>query len=230
MRKIIHVDMDCFFAAVEIRDKPHLKGFPVAVGGPPDKRGVVAACNYEARAFGVHSAMSSAQAFRLCPELQVIRPDIEKYRKVSGQVHAIFSQYTSLIEPVSLDEAYLDVSDCLSCKGSATLIAKSIRTAIFQELALTASAGIASCKFLAKIASDENKPNGLYVITPDSQDNFVSALALEKIPGVGKVTQQKLKALGWNTCADVLQQSSLNRMANLFGVFGETLWEALSWY
>ena len=166
-RKIIHVDMDAFYASVEIRDNPALKGKPIAVGGKADSRGVISTCSYEARRFGIHSAMPSAEAKRRCPELILIPGRMSVYKAVSAQIREVFARYTELIEPLSLDEAYLDVSDCSACRGSATLIAEQIRREILEETGLTASAGIAPNKFLAKIASDENKPNGQCVITPD---------------------------------------------------------------
>lgn len=224
MRKIIHVDMDCFFAAVEVKEHPYLKGLPVAVGGQPEKRGVVAACNYEARRFGIHSAMSSSEALKRCPDLQLLPLNIERYKEVSQQVRAVFCRYTDLVEPMSLDEAYLDVSESTLFEGSATRIAQHIRASIFQELQLTASAGVAACKFLAKIASDENKPDGLYVVTPEEQDAFVQRLALAKIPGVGRVTQNKLERLGFNKCKDIQENSSLSQLSKELGSFGEVLW------
>ena len=195
-RKIIHVDMDCFYAAVEMRDDPSLKGIPLAVGGSSDRRGVISTCNYEARAFGVHSAMATATAIRLCPKLKVIPGRMSHYQAVSKQIREIFSRYTQIIEPLSLDEAYLDVSDCELFQGSATRIAEDIRRAIKQELGLTASAGVAPNKFLAKVCSDENKPDGQCVIAPDEVDAFVVRLPLRKIPGVGKVTQARLANAG----------------------------------
>ncbi len=166
MRKIIHVDMDCFFAAVEMRDNPALRDIPIAIGGSRERRGVISTANYPARKFGVRSAMPTGMALKLCPHLTLLPGRYEAYKEASRQIQAIFSRYTSLIEPLSLDEAYLDVTDSTHCHGSATLIAQEIRQTIFNELQLTASAGIAPVKFLAKIASDLNKPNGQYVITP----------------------------------------------------------------
>ncbi|HOP23225.1 MAG TPA: DNA polymerase IV, partial [Gammaproteobacteria bacterium] len=180
--------MDCFYAAVETRENPQLKGKPVAVGGRPESRGVVAACNYEARAFGVHSAMPMGQAIKKCPQLIIVGVNIPLYRQISNEIHKIFHEYTDLIQPLSLDEAYLDVSDCKQCKGSATLIAAEIRQKIWQKHRLNASAGIAPNKFLAKVASDWNKPNGQFVITPENVDSFVADLPVKKIFGVGKVT------------------------------------------
>jgi DNA polymerase-4 len=165
-RKIIHCDCDCFYAAIEMRDNPELRGKPLAVGGASDRRGVVATCNYEARRFGVHSAMATATALRHCPQLIVVPPRMDKYREVSRQVQAIFSEYTDLVEPLSLDEAYLDVSRTQACRGSATLIAEEIRRRVRETLGITLSAGIAPNKFLAKVASDWNKPDGQFVIRP----------------------------------------------------------------
>lgn len=224
MRKIIHLDMDCFYAAVEMRDNPRYRKIPLAVGGDPKKRGVIATANYLARQYGVHSAMSSAQALKLCPHLKIIPGRHSVYREVSAKIHLIFRQYTQLIEAVSLDEAYLDVTDCLFFQGSATLIAQDIRQKIAQELELTASAGVAPLKFLAKIASDMNKPNGQYVITPEMMDDFIATLSLSKIPGVGKVTGKKLAELGLYTCQDVLNYD-LNKLLSLFGKFGSVLYE-----
>lgn len=224
MRKIIHIDMDCFYAAVEMRDNPRYRHLPIAVGGDPRKRGVVATANYLARHFGVHSAMSTAQAIKLCPNLKVIPGRHAVYKEVSNQIHQIFARYTSAIETLSLDEAYLDVTECKLCHGSATLIAQDIRQAIFNELELTASAGVAPLKFLAKIASDMNKPNGQYVIRPEQVNHFIEQLPLNKIPGVGKVTEKKLAELGLFTCNDVVNYD-LTKLLNQFGKFGRVLFE-----
>lgn len=222
-RKIIHIDMDCFYAAVEMRDNPSLIGKPVAVGASPSERGVLATCNYEARKFGLHSAMSSRQALKRCPQLILLPVDMPKYLGVSAQIHQIFRRYTDIIEPLSLDEAYLDVTDCSQCAGSATWIAAEIRQAIWDELKLTASAGVAPLKFLAKLASDQHKPNGQFVIRPDEVQNFVQNLPLAKIHGVGKVTNQKLAALGLRTCLDV-QRADQAMIYRHFGKFGKQLW------
>ena len=224
MRKIIHVDMDCFYAAVEMRDNPRYRNLPIAVGGDPRKRGVVATANYLARQYGVHSAMSMSQALKLCPNLKVIPSRHAVYKEVSNQIHQIFQRYTKAIETLSLDEAYLDVTDCKLCHGSATLIAQDIRQAIYKELELTASAGVAPLKFLAKIASDMNKPNGQYVITPDAVTSFIAQLPLKKIPGVGKVTEKKLAELGLITCQDVVNYD-VSKLLNQFGKFGRVLYE-----
>jgi len=223
-RKIIHIDCDCFYAAVEVRDNSALLGLPVVVGGLPGKRGVVAACNYEARKYGVHSAMPSSRAQKLCPDLRFITPDIKKYQLVSSQIHSIFQRYTDLIEPLSLDEAYLDVSDSLQCQGSATLIAQRIRSEIKNEINITASAGIAPNKFLAKIASDWNKPNGLFVVRPDDIDQFLIKLPVSKLFGVGKVTASKMLSMGIETCGD-LKEFSLVDLHRRFGQFGSRLYE-----
>lgn len=224
MRKIIHVDMDCFFAAVEMRDNPALRDIPLAIGGSAQRRGVISTANYPARKYGVRSAMSTAMALKLCPHLTLLPGRFEAYKEASNHIREIFSRYTPRIEPLSLDEAYLDVTDSEHCQGSATLIAREIRQAIADELNLTASAGIAPIKFLAKIASDLNKPNGQYVITPEQVPDFLATLTLGKIPGVGKVTAAKLETLGLRTCADV-QNADLAMLLKRFGKFGRVLWE-----
>lgn len=223
-RKIIHIDMDCFYAAVEMRDNPALRGIPIAVGGAADRRGVVSTCNYEAREYGVHSAMATAYALRLCPSLEVLPVRMNYYTEISRQIREIFRRYTDLIEPLSLDEAFLDVTDSNQCNGSATLIAQDIRAAIRRELNLTASAGVAPNKFLAKICSDENKPDGQCVVPPDQVEAFVRDLPLEKIPGVGRVTLKRLARHGLRTCADVraLDERELIRR---FGGLGEMLYK-----
>ncbi|MEL4015690.1 DNA polymerase IV [Dryocola clanedunensis] len=224
MRKIIHVDMDCFFAAVEMRDNPALRDVPLAIGGSTQRRGVISTANYPARKYGVHSAMATATALKLCPHLTLLPGRFDAYKEASTHIREIFSRYTTLIEPLSLDEAYLDVSDSPHCHGSATLMAREIRQAISDELDLTASAGIAPVKFLAKIASDLNKPNGQYVITPEEVPAFLETLSLAKIPGVGKVTAGKLESLGLRTCADV-QKTDLASLLKRFGKFGRVIWE-----
>ena len=221
-RKIIHIDMDCFYAAIEMRDNPELQYVPLAVGGASERRGVLSTCNYLAREFGLHSAMPTFKAKQLCPDLVIIPGRMPVYVGVSKQIKAIFFRYTELVEPLSLDEAFLDVTDCTLFKGSATYIAQDIRRTIFEELNLTASAGVAPCKFLAKIASDENKPNGQYVITPAQVSEFVKKLPLKKIPGVGKVAQQKLALKGLFTCQDV-QQYRREQLLAEFGKLGEAL-------
>ena len=209
---------------METRDDPVLRGKPVAVGGRPDQRGVVATCNYEAREFGVRSAMATAQALQRCPGLIVIPPTMEKYRVASRQILAIYRHYTDLVEPLSLDEAYLDVSEALHCQGSATLMAREIRARIFADVGITASAGIAPNKFVAKIASDWNKPDGQHVVLPDQVDAFVAALPVKKIFGVGAVTAAKLNRLGATTCAD-LRGWSILELQQHFGKFGTRLHE-----
>jgi DNA polymerase-4 len=221
-RKIIHCDCDCFYAAVEMRDNPALRDLPIAVGGRADQRGVVATCNYEARRYGIHSAMATAQALKLCPDLVVLPPAMEKYRIASRQILAIYGDYTDLVEPLSLDEAYLDVSDSPHCKGSATLIAQEIRARIFATVGITASAGVAPNKFVAKIASDWNKPDGLFLVRPNEVDAFVAALPVKKLFGVGKVTAAKLNGLGVQTCAD-LRSWTMLELHHHFGSFGTRL-------
>ena len=221
MRKFIHIDMDCFYAAVEMRDNPQYRDIPIAVGGH-SKRGVLSTCNYLARQFGVRSAMPNAQAMMLCPNLTIVSGRMSVYKEVSQHIRQIFARYTDKIEPLSLDEAYLDVTDCELFQGSATLIANDIRAAIESETGLTASAGIAPVKFLAKIASDENKPNGYCVIRPDQVEQFAYGLDLKKIPGVGKVTLQKLHDLGLYVGADVLA-CSLDLLNQHFGQFAGVL-------
>lgn len=216
VRKIIHVDMDCFYAAVEVKHNPELRGKPLGIGGPPNTRSVLCTASYEARKFGVRSAMPSSQAVRLCPQLILIPPNFPLYKKESQAVREIFQRYTDVIQPLSLDEAYLDVTGSDHCSGSATRIALEIRKAIQGELNLTASAGIATNKFLAKVASDWNKPNGQFVVRPQDIDSFVKTLKVEKIYGVGRVTAQKMHSLGLHTCADI-QKQSLLQLSRWFG-------------
>lgn len=223
IRKIIHVDMDCFYAAVEMRDDKSFLNRPLAVGGDPSKRGVICAANYEARKYGIHSAMASSRAMQLYPKLTILHPDMKKYANESKKIRTIFHLFTDLVEPLSLDEAYLDVSSCKQFKGSATLIASKIRKLIFEETRLTASAGIAPNKFLAKVASDWKKPNGQFVITPDMVNDFVFNLPVKKILGVGKVTAEKMAKLGLITCGD-LQKLSLKDLNLNFGSFGNHLY------
>ncbi|MDC1358367.1 DNA polymerase IV [Gammaproteobacteria bacterium] len=223
-RKIIHCDCDCFYASIEMRDNPALRGKPIAVGGSPERRGVVATCNYEAREFGIHSAMASATARRLCPDLIIIRTDMDKYRLASSQIHEIFQRYTDLIEPLSLDEAFLDVSDCDEFRGSATRIAEAIRNEVREVVGITISAGIAPNKFLAKIASDWNKPDGQFAVLPNDVDDFVAKLAVKKIHGVGKVTAAKMHRLNLRTCKD-MQNFGADALTEHFGSFGERLFE-----
>lgn len=219
-RKIIHVDMDAFFASVEQRDHPEYRGKPLIVGGQPDSRGVVAACSYEARKYGIHSAMPCSRAYRLCPQAIFVRPRFEAYREVSNQIRAIFWRYASDVEPLSLDEAYLDVSYTAEFNGSATLIAKAIKRDIQAETGLTASAGVSYNKFLAKIASDMDKPDGLYVIRPDQGEKFVEALPVGKFHGIGPATEAKMKKLGIETGLD-LRHKSLAELSEHFGKAGQ---------
>jgi DNA polymerase-4 len=207
-----------------MRDDPSLVGRPLAVGGRADQRGVIATCNYEARRFGIHSAMATAQAMKLCPDLILIPPNMEKYRIASTQIMDIYRDYTDLVEPLSLDEAYLDVSNSPHCKGSATLIAQEIRQRIFETVGITASAGVAPNKFVAKIASDWNKPDGLFLVKPGEVDAFVAALPVKKLFGVGKVTAAKLNRLGAQTCAD-LRTWSMDTLQQHFGAFGARLYD-----
>lgn len=205
-----------------MRDDPSLRDLPIAIGGKSDRRGVVATCNYKAREYGVRSAMPTGQALKLCPDLVVVPGTMSKYREAAQQIRQIFYRYTDKVEPLSLDEAYLDVTDCTECHGSATLIAEEIRQVIAREVGVTASAGIAPNKFLAKVASDLNKPDGQYVITPPEIDAFVEKLKVKRIFGVGKVTNEKLRRLGIETCGD-LQQRPLLELVDKFGVFGKRL-------
>ncbi|HPE61793.1 MAG TPA: DNA polymerase IV [Thiolinea sp.] len=221
-RKIIHIDMDCFYAAIEVRENPQLRGKPIAVGGSPNGRGVVATCSYEAREYGVHSAMPMGLALRQCPQLIVLPTRHELYRAVSREIQAIFTEYTHRIEPLSLDEAYLDVSDSGLHQGSATLIASEIRQRIARTQQLTASAGVAPNKFLAKVASDWNKPDGLFVIRPRDIPAFMPALPVKRIPGVGRVTQAHLERMGIHSCGQ-LQTLSPLLLAREFGRFGQRL-------
>src|SRR5215212_9545570 len=200
-RKVIHLDMDAFFASVEQRDNPDLRGRPVAVGGSRE-RGVVAAASYEARRFGIHSAMPSVTARRKCPDLIFVKPRFDVYREVSHQIREIFYEYTSLVEPLSLYEAYLDVTENLKSIPYATQVAREIRARIWQETQLTASAGISFNKFLAKMASDQNKPNGQFVITPEMGPAFVESLPVGKFHGIGPATARKMNELGIVTGLD----------------------------
>lgn len=221
-RKIIHIDMDCFYAAIEIRDNPSLKDKPVAVGGN-SARGVLCTCNYVARKFGVHSAMPTQKAKQLCPDLILLPVHFEKYKKVSKSIRDVFYEFTPLVEPLSLDEAYLDVTLNPGYHNSATLIAQAILQRIWQKEQLTASAGVAPNKFLAKVASGLNKPNGLVVIPPNQVEAFIKDLPVEKIFGVGRVMLEKLHHKGLKKCSDI-QQLSLLELIQEFGKFGQTLY------
>ena len=223
-RKIIHIDMDSFYASVEIAEQPHLKNKPVAVAGSAETRGVVTTCNYEARKFGVRSAMPSITAKKLCPNIIFIPVHMEKYRNISKEIHKIFKCYTKIIEPVSLDEAYLDVTYSKYCGGDPIEMASQMRNKILNDLEITASAGIAPNKFLSKIASEWNKPNGQYCITKNMIDKFMYALPIRKILGVGEKTEKKLNTIGVKTCGD-LQNISLMDLESKFGKFGTTLFD-----
>lgn len=224
MRKILHIDADCFFASVEIRDNPTLAGRPIAVGGSPGRRGVIATCSYEARKFGVHSAMPSAHALRLCPDLQLIKPNFERYKEVSAGIMEILADYATAVEPLSLDEAYLDVSESDYFDSSATRIAQQILQRVRSELGITVSAGAAPVKFLAKIASDWRKPNGLYVIPPKAVEGFTAVLPVQRLPGVGPVTAQKLHKFGLYQCSDI-RAFGVAAMARHFGNHGHQLYQ-----
>ncbi|MCS2611187.1 DNA polymerase IV [Halomonas dongshanensis] len=224
MRKIIHCDCDCFYAAVEMRDNPALTDIPIAIGGSVEQRGVVATCNYPARKYGIHSAMPMAQALKRCPHLTVIRGDMPRYREAARQVFAIYRDVTELIEPLSLDEAFLDVSEVTLFKGSATRMAEAIRARVRREVGITVSAGVAPNKFLAKIASDWRKPDGLFVITPDEIESFVKPLPVKKIHGVGPRTAEKLAAMDIHTC-EALRAWPLTELVEHFGRFGKRLHE-----
>lgn len=219
-RKIIHIDMDAFYASVEQRDFPELRGKPLVVGGDPNGRGVVAAASYEVRQFGVRSAMSCYEARKRCPEVIFVRPRFEVYRAVSSDIRNIMYSLTSHVEPLSLDEAYLDVTGLTVHKGSATLMANWLRAQILQHTELTASAGVSFNKMLAKIASDINKPNGTAIITPEDADAFISTLPIERFHGIGKATARRLHAMGVTNGAD-LRRMSAEVLINEFGKRGQ---------
>ncbi len=221
MKRIVHVDMDAFYASVEQRDNPSLKGLPVVVGGDPARRGVVAAASYEARAFGVHSAMPMARAVRLCPSLVIVRPDFAKYRGVSSQVFAVFREVTPLVEPLSLDEAYLDVTENAWGEPLATTVARRIKERIKAETRLTASAGVAPNKFLAKVASGWKKPDGLTVIPPERVEWFLQQLPVEALWGVGPVTARKLRAIEVARVVDI-RSVPLERLRETVG--SQAIW------
>jgi len=222
VRKIIHLDMDAFYASVEIRDNPSLKGLPVVVGGSPESRSVVSAASYKAREFGIRSAMPCSVAKRLCPDTVFLPPRFQRYQEVSNRIHEILKKYTDLIEPLSLDEAWLDVTHNLVNSPSATWIAQNIKDDILHDLGLTSSAGVSYNKFLAKIASDEKKPDGLFVITPENAQQFLLELSVKKIPGVGKVTFKKLQALGIETGQHLFTKSE-TYLVKHFGKLGSYL-------
>lgn len=219
-RKIIHVDMDAFFASVEQRDNPKLKGKPVIVGGPPELRGVVSTASYEARKFGVHSAMPTKTALRLCPKAVFLRTNMEKYIKVSEELLAVMHEFTDIIEPLSIDEAFLDVTVNKFGEKSATRLARKLQKRIWERTRLTSSAGVSYNKFLAKIASDLKKPCGLSVITPEKAQEFIDSLPIEKFYGVGKVTAAKFKKLGINSGGD-LKEKSIEWLTEHFGKAGD---------
>jgi DNA polymerase-4 len=222
-RKIVHIDMDAFFASIEQKDNPAFSGKPLIVGGKPQSRGVVAACSYEARRFGIHSAMPCSQAVRLCPQAIFTKPRMDRYREISTQVMAIFHRYTQLVEPLSLDEAFLDVTTNSQNHPSATILAERIRSQIYQELRLTASAGVSFNKFLAKVASDFKKPDGLTTIPPAKAIDFLSSLPIRKFFGVGKVTEKKMLSLGIRTGYD-LRQLNEEKLIFHFGKIGSFLY------
>ena len=223
MRKIIHCDMDAFYASVEQRDDPQLRGKPVIVAWLGN-RSVVCAASYEARSFGVHSAMPAKRAERLCPDAVIVPPDFTRYRQVSRSVREIFKRHTDLIEPLSQDEAYLNVTENKTGLATATLVARTIRQQIREELSLTASAGVAPNKFLAKLASDWRKPDGLFVIRPEEIDAFLLPLPVGRLPGVGKVTGERLATLGAQTVRD-LRTLNLPVLEQHFGRYGQRLHE-----
>lgn len=219
VRKIIHIDMDAFFASVEQRDKPRYRHKPLVVGGSPAKRGAVAAASYEARQYGIHSAMPSRTAYQKCPHLIFVRPRYDVYRSISEQIRTIFQRYTDRVEPLALDEAYLGVTENKQDIPSATWIAQDIKQRIYDETGLTASAGISINKFLAKVASGMDKPNGLFLIAPEQAATFVEQLPIEKFYGVGQVTATKMHSLGIHTGADLRQQAETT-LVQQFGKLG----------
>lgn len=221
-RQIIHIDADCFFAALEMRDDPTLRNLPIAVGGSPARRGVISTCNYPARRFGVRSAMASAQALTLCPGLRILPHRMEVYQQASMVMRSVFADYTDLIEPLSLDEAFLDVGGLSS--GSAAAVATEIRTRIVTELGITVSAGVAPNKFIAKVASDWQKPDGQTVISPAEVDGFVRRLPIARVHGIGRVTAARLRQVGLQTCGD-LRELALDELRTLFGSSAERIYD-----
>ena len=221
-RKIIHIDMDSFFASIEIRDNPNLKNKPVAVGGKANERGVLTTCNYLARKYGLHSAMSSKTAIQLCKDLIILPVDIAKYRKVSKEIFKIFKCYSRKIEPVSIDEAFLDVSESGYCQGDPEEMAKQIRACIKADFGITASAGISSNKLIAKICSDWKKPDNQFSICDDEIQNFIKTVSLKSIPGIGRVNFKKCKTLNMTSCSD-MQKISKDELIKIFGSYGSTL-------
>lgn len=226
IRKIIHIDMDAFFAAVEVRENPQLRGKPVIVGSPPNSRGVVSTCSYEARKYGIHSAMPTTKAYRLCPHAIFVKPHFELYVRISRQIHEIFYDYTDLVEPLSIDEAFLDVTSNKNDNPSATLIAKEIKARIKQKTDLTASAGVSYNKFLAKIASDLDKPDGLVVITPQKAKSVLQKLPIGKFYGIGKVSERRMRRLGIQTGADLLKWSRKDLVRH-FGKVGNFYYDCV---
>ena len=223
-RKILHVDMDAFYASVEQRDRPELRGKPVIVGGRPEERGVVAAASYEARKYGIHSAMPTARALRLCPHAVLLKPRMAYYRRISERIREIFRSYTPWVEPLSLDEAFLDVTGSKRLFGPAERIGREIKRRIFEELGLTCSVGLAPNKFLAKLASDHQKPDGFTVIRPEDVEAFLRDLPIEKLWGVGPATARKLREMGLQTVGD-LRYVSKEELIGRFGRWGLRLWE-----
>ena len=220
---ILHIDMDAFYASVEIRDNPKLRGLPVVVGGSPKGRGVISAASYEARKFGIHSAMPSSQALRLCPKVVFVKTRMEHYARISKQIREIFFRFTSLVEPLALDEAFLDVAGSERLFGDGPTIARAIKDAIRSELGLTASGGVAPNKFLAKLASDLEKPDGLVVVPPDDIEGFLDPLSIERVWGVGKQTLKKFHRLNVKTIKD-LRGLDRNTMTQFFGINSEHFW------
>jgi DNA polymerase-4 len=224
-RRILHCDMDCFYAAVHMRDDPSLVGKPVVVGGNPDGRGVVAAANYEARRYGIHSALPAAQARRLCPDTIFLKPEFKRYRAESEAIFAIYRLFTPIIQPLSLDEAYLDVTDHLGDFDSATAVAHEIRRRVSDERGLTVSVGVAHNKLVAKIASDHDKPDGLTVVKPTQIDDFLAPLPVRRLHGIGPACEKALHDLGVETVAE-LRRLSLDRLIERFGHWGRTLYDS----
>jgi DNA polymerase-4 len=224
LRRILHCDMDCFYAAVHTRDDPSLEGKPVVVGGDPSGRGVVAAANYEARKYGIHSAMPAAQARRRCPDTIFLRPDFSRYREESQLIFDIYRRYTPIIQPLSLDEAFLDVSEDLGAFGSATELAKDIRRRVREERGLTVSIGVAPNKLVAKIASDFDKPDGLTVVRPTEVEAFLAPLPVRRLYGIGPAAERSLHEMGITTIAE-LRELSIDLLIARFGSWGRVLWE-----
>ena len=223
VRRILHCDMDCFYAAVHMRDDPSLRGRPVVIGGSPEGRGVVAAASYEARAYGIRSATPAARAVRLCPQAVFIKPDFARYREESRRVFAIFRDFTDVVQPVSIDEAYLDVSDCLEAWGSATAVAKAIRRRVREERGLTVSVGVGPNRLVAKIASDRDKPDGLTVVSPSRVRAFLDPLPVRCLPGVGPATERRLHKLVVETIAE-LRALPLDELERRMGRHGARLY------